>query len=491
MKAQAGANDCRVLILGAGPAGLTAAYELSNLGIPCVVLEREGVVGGLSRTVEYQGFRFDIGGHRFYTKVPLVQQIWREILGQDLLTCKRLSRIYYKSQFFRYPLEAMDAFRRLGLLETLRCGLSFVKSRAFPRLPEDDFEAWVSNRFGRRLFETFFKSYTEKVWGMDCREIGAEWAAQRIQGLSLWSLLRDAAFPRSRKEIRTLIQEFQYPRWGPGMLWSRMREIVEQRGVQVQLNAPVERIRWEAGNAVSVQAGRRVWEGSHVISSMPIRELMETLDPQAPESLRALTDRLRYRDFITVALVVRKQDVFPDNWIYLQESRVIAGRVQNYKNWSPEMTPSADMTCLGVEYFCTESDSIWNRSDVELVRLARGEMAELGLVREEDVVDGAVVRMPKAYPVYDRGYQHCLAAVREFLATVPNLQLVGRNGMHRYNNQDHSMLTGILAARNVAGSHFDLWNLSPDQEYLETAGIASNKELAALEKTQPLVPRPV
>ncbi len=491
MKGRAGNSESSVVILGAGPAGLTAAYELSNLGIPCVVLERDAVVGGLSRTVDYKGFRFDIGGHRFYTKVSLVQQIWREILGADLLTCTRLSRIYYKSNFFRYPLEPLDAFCRLGLLETLRCGLSFVKNRAFPRLPEDDFATWVSNRFGQRLFKTFFKSYTEKVWGMDCREIGAEWAAQRIQGLSLWSLLRDAMFPGSRREIKTLIKTFQYPRLGPGMLWSRMREIVEQKGVQIVLNAPVERLRWRAGRIVAAEAGGRAWEGSHFISSVAIRDLIEKFEPRAPEPLQGVGEKLKYRDFITVALMVRASEVFPDNWIYLQEPGVIAGRVQNYKNWSPEMTPNPEMTCLGVEYFCSEGDTLWNRPDAELIELAKQEMADLGLVRADRVVDGAVVRMPKAYPVYDRGYQQGLAVVRDFLASVPNLQLIGRNGMHRYNNQDHSMLTGILAARNVAGSHFDLWNLNLDKDYLEEGPLISGAELAALEKSQPLVPRPI
>jgi len=488
---EAGEHGSGVVILGAGPAGLTAAYELSNLGLPCVVMERDAVVGGLARTIEYKGFRFDIGGHRFYTKVSLVQQIWREILGQDLLTCGRLSRIYYKSRFFRYPLDPLDAFRGLGLLETLRSGLSFVKSRMFRQLPEHDFETWVSNRFGRRLFTTFFKSYTEKVWGMDCREIGAEWAGQRIQALSLWSLLRDAMFPRSKKEIKTLIKEFQYPRLGPGMLWSRMREIVEHRGVRIVLNAPVEQVQWEAGRVLSVRAGGRRWEGSHFISSIAIRELIETLSPNAPESLRSAGEQLKYRDFITVALVVRARDVFPDNWIYLQDPTVIAGRVQNYKNWSADMTPSAEMTCLGVEYFCSAGDPLWNRSDAGLIELAKREMTELGLVRGDDVVDAAVIRVLKAYPVYDRAYKESLSVVRDFLATVPNLQLVGRNGMHRYNNQDHSMLTGILAARNVSGSHFDLWNLDVDKDYLEEGPLVSNDEVAALEKSQPLVPRPI
>jgi protoporphyrinogen oxidase len=484
-------NADRVVILGAGPAGLTAAYELSNLGIDCVVLEQDAVVGGLARTVEHKGFRFDIGGHRFYTKVSLVQQIWRDVLGEDLLTRKRLSRIYYKSRFFQYPLEPFDAFRGLGALETFRCGLSFLRSRFFPKLPERDFETWVSNRFGRRLFETFFKSYTEKVWGMDCRKIGAEWAAQRIQGLSLWSLLRDAVFPPSGKKIKTLIKDFQYPRLGPGMLWSRMREIVEQRGVPVILNAAVESVQWQAGKIISVQAGGETYRGGQFISSIPIRALIEKLNPVAPPALSAAAGKFNYRDFILVALMVRGRNLFPDNWIYLHDPAITAGRVQNYGNWSPEMTPDPDLTCLGVEYFCNTSDAIWKTANEELIAMAKREMAQLGLLQAQDVVDGAVVRMPKAYPVYDDGYRDGLAAARNFLAAVPNLQLVGRNGMHRYNNQDHSMLTAILAARNVAGAHFDLWNLSVDEDYLEAGPQISNEELAAMEQSQPLVPKAI
>jgi len=486
-----GDNAIRVVILGAGPAGLTAAYELSNLGLGCVVLEQDALVGGLARTVEHKGFRLDIGGHRFYTKVSLVQQVWHDVLGDDLLTRKRLSRIYYKSRFFQYPLEPFDALGGLGLIEAFRCGLSFVRSRLFPTLPECNFETWVSNRFGRRLFETFFKSYTEKVWGMDCREIAAEWAAQRIQGLSLWSLLRDAVFRRSDKQIKTLIKEFQYPRLGPGMLWSRMREIVEQRGVPVILNAPVESVQWQAGKVVSVQAGGKTYHGTQFISSIPIRELIEKLDPAAQPVLLAAAGKFHYRDFILVALMVRGRNLFPDNWIYVHDPSVTAGRVQNYGNWSPEMTPNPNLTCLGVEYFCNMSDAIWKAADEDLISLAKREMVQLGLVHGQDVVDGVVVRMPKAYPVYDRGYQDGLAAVREFLAKVPNLQLVGRNGMHRYNNQDHSMLTAILAARNVAGARFDLWNLSVDKDYLEAGAEITNEELASLEQDQPLVPKPI
>jgi protoporphyrinogen oxidase len=484
-------SDRRVVILGAGPAGLTAAYELSAHDVPCVVLEQDVVVGGLARTVEHNGYRFDIGGHRFYTKVALVEKIWREILGDDLLTRQRLSRIYYKSRFFRYPLEPFDAVQGLGLIESVRCALSFVRAYLLPDLPEDDFATWVSNRFGRRLFEIFFKSYTEKVWGMDCREIGAEWAAQRIQELSVGSLIRDALFPGRRKNIKTLIREFQYPRLGPGMLWSRMKSIVEQRGVEVMLNSAVERLEWEQGRVVSVTAGGKRHEGTNFISSISIRELIERLDPAAPQQVRAAAANLKYRDFITVAVIVRGGNLFPDNWIYIHDPSITAGRIQNYNNWSPDMTPHPGITCLGLEYFCNQNDHLWQRSDEDLIRLARKEVVQLGLVREQDIVEGSVVRMPKAYPVYDRGYLEALATIRSFLSSMPNMQLVGRNGMHRYNNQDHSMFTAILAARNVMGWNFDLWKLNSDAQHVESGPAFSEQDFAALEKTQPLVPRAV
>jgi protoporphyrinogen oxidase len=483
--------DRRVVILGAGPAGLTAAYELSAHDVPCVVLEQDNVVGGLARTVEHKGYRFDIGGHRFYTKVALVEKIWREILGDDLLTRHRLSRIYYNSRFFHYPLEPFDALQGLGLIESVRCALSFVHACLFPDLPEDNFATWVSNRFGRRLFEIFFKSYTEKVWGMDCREIGAEWAAQRIQELSVGSLIRDALFPSRRKNIKTLIREFQYPRLGPGMLWSRMKAIVEQRGVEIVLNSPVESLEWEQGRVVSVTAGGKRFEGTNFISSIPIRELIERLIPTAPPTVRAAAANLHHRDFITVAVMVRGKNLFSDNWIYIHDPSVTAGRIQNYNNWSPDMTPDPGMTCLGLEYFCNQNDHLWERSDKDLICLARKELIQLGLVREQDIAEGAVVRMPKAYPVYDRTYQQALTTIRGFLSVAPNLQLVGRNGMHRYNNQDHSMLTAILAARNVMGWNFDLWKLNTDAQHVESGPAFSEQDFAALEKTQPLVPRAV
>jgi len=484
-----------VVIIGAGPAGLTAAYELCKHNVQSLIVEADSGVGGLARTVEYNGYLFDIGGHRFFTKVSLVEKMWREVLDGDFITRRRLSRIYYKSKFFCYPLQPMNALFGLGVLESVRCALSYAWARAVPEKPENDFETWVSNRFGRRLFNIFFKSYTEKVWGISCRQIGAEWAAQRIRGLSLTSLVLNALFPKrpknKQKVIKTLIDEFQYPRRGPGMMWSKTKEIVEERNSQVVFGAPVEKVLWEPGRVTAVLAGSKVYRGDHFISSMPIRDLIERLDPAPPEFLQQAAQDFNYRDFLTICLIVRGRDLFPDNWIYVHDPSVQVGRIQNFNNWSPEMVPDPNTTCVGLEYFCFEGDQLWTMSNEALVALGRKEISQLRLVDPGAVIDGTVVRAAKAYPVYDENYKRGLNAVQEFLKLVPNLQLVGRNGMHRYNNQDHSMLTAILAARNILGARYDLWKVNVDTEYHEEGGEITEEELSAMETTQPLVPEKI
>ena len=484
-------TSCPVVIIGAGPAGLTAAYELSKFDMPCTVLEADTKVGGIACTAEYKGYLFDMGGHRFFTKVSAVQQMWEEVLGDDFIRRPRMSRIFYNSKFFQYPLEPMNALTGLGIFEAVRCGLSYVKAQVFPQRPETNFENWVSNRFGKRLFSIFFKSYTEKVWGIPCNEIGAEWAAQRIRGLSLmsviWNAFRKPAAGKSGA-IKTLIHEFHYPRRGPGMMWTKTKEIVERRNTDLHFNAPVEKIQWRPGAVESVTAGGVTYKGDHFISSMPIRNLIEALDPAPPESLRRAAADFHYRDFLTVALIIKAKNLFPDNWIYIHDPSVKVGRIQNYNNWSPEMVPDDETTCLGLEYFCSVGDDLWNRPDAELLELAKEEVAKLGLVSAETIVDGTVVRVPKAYPVYDESYRRGLAEIRKFLESVPNLQLVGRNGMHRYNNQDHSMLTAMLAARNIMGAQHDLWEVNADEEYHEEGRVVSETDLKVAASTQPLVP---
>jgi protoporphyrinogen oxidase len=489
----------KVVIIGAGPAGLTAAYELAKLGTPSVVLEKDDTVGGLSRTVNYRGFLFDIGGHRFFTKVKVVDDLWREILGDgDFVRRNRLSRIYYKKSLFHYPLRFGNALRGLGVLNSFLILLSYLRAQMFPITPEETLEAWVSNRFGKRLYRIFFKTYTEKVWGIPCSEISADWAAQRIKGLSLFTAVKNALLKQGtdkRSAVTSLIDSFHYPRRGPGMMWEQACRLVRESGSQVLLNAGVRRILHSGHRVLALEAsveGRiQRFEGSHFISSMPVRELIGRLDPAAPPEVRAAAESLNYRDFLTVALVVDKEDLFPDNWIYIHDPRVKVGRIQNFKNWSPDMLPDLSKTCLGLEYFCFEGDGLWTMSDPELIELAKSELDTLGLARPGDVVDGIVVRVPKAYPVYDSTHRAALAVIRNFLAPLTNLQLVGRNGMHKYNNQDHSMLTAMLAVRNIMGANHSLWDVNVDREYHEEVrgnGSAEDDAAALLESTQPRVP---
>ena len=488
------------VIVGAGPAGLTAAYELSKAGIPSVVLEKDEVVGGISRTVNYKGYHFDIGGHRFFTKVKAVDEMWHEVLANgQFLRRNRLSRIYYNKKFFYYPLRATNALLGLGIWNSALIFLSYLRAQVFPEPKEDTFDQWISNRFGKRLYNIFFKTYTEKVWGIPCDQIMAEWAAQRIKGLSLLAAVKSALIQKQQTKgdvIKTLIDAFDYPKLGPGMMWETVKGIVEERGTEIRLKTGVEKILREEGRVraleVLVDGKPETIEGNHFISTMPIRELIQKLEPPAPPEVLKAAEALNYRDFLTVALIINKPELFPDNWIYIHDADVKVGRIQNFKNWSPEMVPDPEKTCLGLEYFCFEGDGLWTMADSDLVELGRTELGMLGLVDPADVTDGSVVRMPKAYPVYDGTYAESLRVVREFLNELPNLQLVGRNGMHKYNNQDHSMLTAMLAVKNILGANYDLWQVNAEQEYHEEVTDRDKTEadeFAMLASTQPRVPQ--
>jgi protoporphyrinogen oxidase len=485
-----------VVIIGAGPAGLTAAYVLSKAGVKAIVLEKDQTAGGIARTVNYKGYYFDIGGHRFFTKVKSVEDIWKEVLGKDLLRRNRLSRIYYNKKFFYYPLRPMNALLGLGIGNSILIFFSYLMAQLFPSKKEETFEQWVSNRFGKRLFKIFFKTYTEKVWGISCNEISAEWAGQRVKGLSLMTALKNAILksqsPQKEKKnvIKTLIDEFDYPKFGPGMMWEAMVENIEKNGSQVCLGKAVEGIRW-SGNKVEAlevkQNGQlELVHGTDFISSMPIREALQKFKPEVPKEVLEAANDLKYRDFLTVALIINKPMLFPDTWVYIHDPEVKVGRIQNFKNWSPFMVPDSNRTCLGLEYFCFEGDDLWNMPDEELIELGKKDLESLGLVNRKDVEDGTVVRMPKAYPVYDSTYRKSLDVVRQFLGGIGNLQLVGRNGMHKYNNQDHSMLTAMLSAENILGAHHDLWAVNVEQEYHEEMKIEPGEE-AALDRILPEV----
>ncbi len=466
----------RVIIMGAGPAGLIAAYELGKHDVPITVLEKdEHYVGGIARTVEHHGYRFDIGGHRFFSKNQEIEDLWTEILGDQMQVNGRLSRIYYQGKYFDYPLRAANALRGLGPVETVRCMSSYLWARLHPVRNPRNLEDWVSNQFGSRLFNIFFKTYTEKVWGIPTKDLSADWAAQRIKGLDMLSVIKSALLPKRRPRdrgqvIKTLIDEFRYPRLGPGQMWERVRDQLAERGQPVRFGQEVDRVSWESGRVTAVHTRRgESFEGTDYVSTLPIRELVNALDPEPPAAVKSAANALGYRDFLTVAMVVDKPDLFPDNWIYIHDPDVRVGRIQNFKAWSKDMVADQSRCCLGLEYFCFEGDGLWTSTDEELIELGKRELAQLGMVDPADVVDGAVVRMQKAYPVYDDTYQLHLKVIREWLTReLPNLGLCGRNGLHKYNNQDHSMLTALLVARNIAtGAGYDPWKVNADAEYHE------------------------
>ena len=484
-----------VAIIGAGPAGLTAAYQLTKLGLSVTVIEKDPVyVGGISRTVEYQGFRFDIGGHRFFSKSKEVVDLWNEILPDDFIERPRMSRIFYGGKFYSYPLRAFEALFNLGIWTSALCMASYAKAKAFPKKEVKSFEDWVVNQFGHKLYSIFFKTYTEKVWGMPCDEMSADWAAQRIKGLSLGKAVIDGLKrslglnkkPNDGMETKTLLESFRYPRKGPGMMWEAARDRVVEGGNAVLMGHALKAMRFDdATQRWNVQASHGdaivTINAGHVISSAPMRELASRIQPM-PQTIPAAMD-LHYRDFITVALMIRAQDLFPDNWIYIHEEGVKVGRVQNFRSWSPEMVPDPGIACVGLEYFCFEGDGLWNSSDADLIALATRELAQLGLCRAEQVTGGAVVRQEKAYPVYDDSYRDNVEALRVELETrYPTLHMVGRNGMHRYNNQDHAMMTAMLTVKNiVAGERiYDVWNVNEDAEYHESGNEGERAALASV-----------
>jgi protoporphyrinogen oxidase len=457
-----------VVVLGGGPAGLTAGYLLAKQGKSVIVLESTGQVGGLARTEVRDGYRFDLGGHRFFTKVKEVDDLWHEIMKEEFLKRPRQSRIYWNDKFLEYPLEGMDVIKKLGPIELTRCGMSYLYAAIKPKGREDTFEQWVSNRFGKRLYQHFFKTYTEKLWGVSTDEIRAEWAAQRIKGLSFFSAARAAFFGNKGNKIKSLISEFNYPRYGPGQMWEQMTDDIRAHGGEVRLNAPVTRLRIEGGKVREVVAGGETLTPSHVISSLPLRTTVGIAAPEAPAEVRDAARGLRYRDFLTVSLVIEGDSPFPDNWIYIHQPGVKVLRIQNFRSWSPWMVPNDTDASIGMEYFCFEGDELWSMSDDDLVELAKYEIQKLGLANADHVKFGFVVRVHKAYPIYDVEYGERVMTIRGWLGGIDNLIQVGRNGLHRYNNSDHSMLTAMRAVDNILlGTHHDIWAVNVESVYHE------------------------
>jgi protoporphyrinogen oxidase len=485
------------VVIGAGPAGLTAAYLLSKQGAPVTVLEADPTyVGGIARTESYKGFHFDIGGHRFFSKSKEVEDLWTEILGDDLLQRPRSSRIYYQGKFYSYPLKGFEALWNLGAFEAAHCLLSYGLARLRPNPSPRNLEQWVSNQFGHRLFQIFFKTYTEKVWGTPCDQLSADWAAQRIKGLSLSTAIINALFPpRQPKErgdvIKTLIETFRYPRKGPGMMWERAAEKIRARGGEIRMGARVTAVERDNAGRWTVRYTQPDGKtgaviADNVLSSAPMRELTQILRPAVSPAALAAANALKYRDFLTVVIILKNKELFPDNWIYIHDPGVKVGRMQNFKTWSPEMVPDPSWSCFGLEYFCFEGDGLWTSSDADLLALAKREVEQLGLCKASDITDGCVVRQLKAYPVYDDDYSKNVDVVRaEFAARYPGLHVAGRNGMHKYNNQDHSMMTAMLSVKNILEGRevFDVWRVNQDAEYHEAGDAGAESSVSGLRMT--------
>ncbi len=462
-------NDQPVIIIGAGPAGLAGAYELLKKGVKPLVLEKSDRVGGMARTETFQGHRFDIGGHRFFSKNKEINRLWEVMLGNDLLRVKRKSRIYYQGKLFNYPISLFNVLSNLGFYESLLVLFSYLKSTAKPGALDKTFEQWVSKRFGRRLYEIFFRTYTEKVWGVPCSEIMADWAAQRIKGLSLGEAVRNAL--TGADDTGALISEFFYPAKGSGMVWRRFQEEIEKGGGTVALHSRAERLRHDNGRITQICFDRQGRAGQqpvgHLISSLPLPRLLDMLDPAPPEPVLRAAGRLCFRAFVLVILIVEKGESPPDQWIYVHDRHVRVGRIQYFHNWSAALVAEPGRNLIGMEYFCNQGDRFWETEDAGILETAVDELVSLGLVERGSVRDGAVVRQPHAYPIYDQGYGERVTCIRHYLQGFANLQTIGRNGLHRYNNMDHSMLTGVLAARNVLGAGYDLWTVNEARQYLE------------------------
>ena len=466
-------RDKPTVILGGGPAGLTAGYVLAKQGLPVIVLEAEDQVGGIAKTAVRDGYRFDLGGHRFFTKVKEIDDLWHEIMKEEFLVRPRMSRIYWRDghgrgKFLDYPLRGPDVMKKLGPVDLTKAFFSYLWAAVKPKGKEDTFEQWVSNRFGRWLFNQFFKSYTEKVWGVPTSEIRADWAAQRIKNLSFFRAAWSAFFGNRDNKVTSLISKFNYPRFGPGQMWEQMTEDIRELGGKVLLNTKVTKLEFEGDRCVRVHAGDQVYEPSAVISSLPLRNTVGMSEPKPGAEVMAAAKGLRYRDFLTVAVVLDGDDLFPDNWIYIHDPNVNVGRIQNFRSWSPWMVPDPSKACVGLEFFCFAGDELWESDDDDLVKLGMRELEQLGLARPDQLEFGFVERVPKAYPMYDADYSERVHSIRSWLDGLDNFIQVGRNGLHRYNNSDHSSLTALRAVDNlVKGTNHDIWAVNAESVYHE------------------------
>jgi protoporphyrinogen oxidase len=465
-------NRANIAIIGAGPSGLACAYTLAKQGVSSVIFEKDSRPGGLCKTINFQDYLFDIGGHRFLSRDDEVNLFWKEILPDGFNRVKRLSRIYYNKKFFKYPLSFWNTFLNLGLKESVLCVGSYFWSHFRQSGDDATFEGWITNRFGERLYKIFFDTYTEKVWAVPCKDLSADWATQRIQGLSLRAAIKKALGVQRTGHPKTMTEEFLYPSCGPGEFYDRLCNKIVGLGSNVQVDTAVEQLYHIDGRIAFVKikdkTGFKNVAVDHVFSSMPLPQMINSLTPSAPKDILIAANKLSFRSFIEINIVIDQENIFPDQWIYIHSPHVKLGRIQNYKNWSKKMVPDSKRTTLGLEYFCDEGDEIWSMNDIDLIDFAVREIEKLGIVSRRKLITGMVVRCPNVYPLYTLDYQQNVVKIRNYLKRFCNLQAMGRCGTFRYDNSDRATLTGIHSARALLGHEYrDIWSLSTDNKYLE------------------------
>lgn len=463
------------IIIGAGPAGLACAYTLSKSNIPSLVVEKESECGGLCRTLNYQGYLFDIGGHRFITKSKEIAQLWHDILNEDLLRVKRVSKIYYSNRYFDYPLSFVNTFWNLGAIESFLCIASYFNYKYLQPHSKDTFEDWITHHFGKRLFNIFFKSYTEKVWGVNCQNISSDWAKQRIMGLSLKVAIQNAFLKSKKAPAKTLKEEFFYPRYGCGHFYQKIQDIISDTGSHFIFNKAVSSIKHNNRKITSIKILDQVngdmkeFSVDYLFSSIPLPLFVMSLNPLPPKHVITAAQNLKFRSLLTVNMIFDKRHITPDQWLYIHSPDIKLARIQNYKNWSSDMVPDLKKTSLGLEYFCNAEDQFWNTSDIDIIRHAKEELDKMGIVASHYLVTAFVRRYANAYPIYTLHYQKSINTIRNYLSQFSNVQTLGRAGLFRYDNSDHAMLTGINAANNFMGNaSCSLWDINPDDDYLET-----------------------
>jgi len=464
----------KVVIIGTGPSGMACAYTLVNANQPTTIIEKDGTVGGLCRTINFHGYLFDIGGHRFLSKSKEINHLWHEIMGDDMISVRRLSRIYYRKRYFKYPLSFINTFWNLGPIESLLCVISYLEYKVFKKEDDSTFEGWITNRFGKRLYEIFFKTYTEKVWAVPCEKISADWAVQRIRGLSLKVAIQKALFGKKRRGPKTLSEEFLYPRTGPGEFYNRLKDKISESGSEFLFHRDVVGIKHEGKKIVSIENDghrreKKEMAVNYLFSSIPLTTLIKILKPSPPADVVSAAEQLHFRSFVVVNVILDKKDIFSDQWIYVHSPEVRLGRIQNYKNWSPAMVADPNKTSLGLEYFCTVGDALWEMNDIDLIDYAMKELEKIGIASRKHLIHGFVVRQADVYPIYHLGYKVHVDIIRRYLSQFSNFQTIGRQGLFRYDNSDHALLTGIYAAKNfLSEGSSNLWSLDADEGYLES-----------------------